>query len=98
MRKAAKKLRYAAVAAEGSGLKTGPLVKACTRLQSVLGDFQDSVTAREHLVQLAQEAHARGEDTFAYGVLYQRELELGQAALAGYPKAMKKVKKAFKKL
>lgn len=98
VRKAAKKLRYAAVAAEGSGLKTGPLVKACTRLQSVLGDFQDSVTAREHLVQLAQDAHARGEDTFAYGVLYQRELELGQEALTGYPKAMKKVKKAFKKL
>lgn len=98
VRKAAKKLRYAAVAAQDSGLKAKPLVKACVRLQSVLGDFQDSVTTREHLVRLAQAAHSRGEDTFAYGVLYQRELELGRAALAGYPKAMKKVKKAFKKL
>ena len=98
VRKAAKKLRYAAVAASDSGLKTKPLVKACVNLQSVLGDFQDSVTTREHLVRLAHAAHARGEDTFAYGVLYQRELELGRAALAGYPKAMKKVKKALKKL
>lgn len=98
VRKAAKKLRYAAVAASDSGLKAKPLVKACVRLQSVLEDFQDSVTTREHLVRLAQAAHDRGEDTFAYGVLYQRELELGRAALAGYPKAMKKVKKTFKKL
>lgn len=98
VRKAAKKLRYAAVAAKGAGLKTGRLVKACKRLQTVLGDFQDSVTAREHLVRLAEQARDRGEDSFAYGVLYQRELEIGRAALEDYPKAMKKVKKAFKKV
>ena len=98
MRKTAKKLRYAAVAAKDAGLKTGPLAKACKRLQTILGDFQDAVTAREHIERLARAARDRGEDTFAYGILYQRELEIGRAALEDYPKAIKDIKKAFKQV
>ena len=98
VRKTAKKLRYAAVAAKDAGLKTGPLAKACKRLQTILGDFQDAVTAREHIERLARAARDRGEDTFAYGILYQRELEIGRAALEDYPKAIKDIKKAFKQV
>ncbi|WP_291314205.1 CYTH and CHAD domain-containing protein [Corynebacterium sp. UBA2622] len=98
VRKAAKKLRYASVAAEGAGLKTGRLTKACKALQSQLGDFQDAVTSRDRLERLADAARGRGEDTFAYGMLYQRELARGEEALKGYEDLIGEVKKAFSKI
>ena len=98
VRKAAKKLRYSAVAAQGAGLKSGRLAKACKSLQSILGDFQDAVTSRDRIERLAAEARERGEDTFSYGMLYQRELDRGEQALSGYDDAVREVRKAFKKI
>lgn len=98
VRKAVKKLRYATSAAQQAGVKTGRLAKAAKAMQSVLGDFQDAVTSRDRILRLAGEARERGEDTFAYGVLYQRELDRGNKAFAGYDEAMRELKKAFKKV
>src|SRR5699024_2870122 len=62
MRKAAKKLRYAAESAgSATKLKTKGLYAACKKMQSVLGDFQDSVTSRDKLLHLATSARRRGE-------------------------------------
>lgn len=99
MRKAAKKLRYSADAVgRATGLKTKDLYAACKTMQSVLGDFQDSVTSRDELLELSRHARARGEDTFCYGVLYQRERELGMETLRGYAEAVKDIEAAYKKL
>ncbi|WP_284864427.1 CYTH and CHAD domain-containing protein [Corynebacterium rhinophilum] len=99
MRKAAKKLRYAAEAAgSATKLKTKRLYKACKKMQSVLGDFQDSVTSRDKLLELSQNAHRRGEDTFGYGLLYQRERAIGLSALDDYNESFKDIKAAFKPL
>lgn len=99
MRKAAKKLRYAAEAAgSATKLKTKRLYKACKRMQSVLGDFQDSVTSRDKLLEVAAAARRRGEDTFGYGLLYQRERNIGLSALEDYSDAVKDIKSAFKNL
>lgn len=99
MRKAAKKLRYSADAVgRATGLKTKELYAACKTMQSVLGDFQDSVTSRDELLALVESARRTGEDTFAYGVLYQRERELGMEALRGYAEAAKDIESAYKKL
>lgn len=99
MRKAAKKLRYAAEAAgSATKLKTKPLYKACKDMQSILGDFQDSVTSRDKLLELAAGARRRGEDTFGYGLLYQRERAIGLEALEEYAAAFKDIKSAFKPL
>ncbi|MEX3516318.1 CYTH and CHAD domain-containing protein [Corynebacterium camporealensis] len=99
MRKAAKKLRYAAEAAgKSTKLKTKPLYKACKKMQSVLGDFQDSVTSRDRLLKLASRARARHEDTFGYGLLYQRERAIGLEALEDYSKSYKGIRSAFKPL
>src|SRR5699024_1454537 len=74
VRKAAKTLRSAAEAASSATkLKTKSLYAASKKMQSLLGDFQDSVTSREKLLRLARSARRRGEDTFGYGVLYERE-------------------------
>lgn len=99
MRKAAKKLRYAAEAAgAATTLKTKRLYKSCKKMQSVLGDFQDSVTSRDKLLHLASAARRRGEDTFGYGLLYQRERAIGLDALHEYEKSYKDIKAAFKSL
>ncbi|MEX3506253.1 CYTH and CHAD domain-containing protein [Corynebacterium sp. LK2590] len=99
MRKAAKKLRYAAEAAgSATKLKTKRLYKACKQMQSVLGDFQDSVTSRDKLLELAQAARSRGEDTFGYGLLYQRERQIGLEALEDYSESFDQTKSAFKPL
>ncbi|MCZ9295722.1 CYTH and CHAD domain-containing protein [Corynebacterium yonathiae] len=99
MRKAAKKLRYAAEAAgSATNLKTKRLYKACKQMQSVLGDFQDSVTSRDKLLELAESARRRGENTFGYGLLYQRERTIGLQALDDYAESFKDIKAAFKPL
>ncbi|WEV27864.1 CYTH and CHAD domain-containing protein [Streptomyces sp. 71268] len=73
-RKAAKRARYAAEAAElalGKGARE--LAGRLQRVQQVLGDHQDSVRAREALRAIAVRAHAAGESTFTLGLLYGRE-------------------------
>ncbi len=77
IRKRAKRLRYTA---DATGAKK--VSKRAKNLQSLLGDHQDSVVSREHLIQQAEAAHAAGEDTFTYGLLYEREAELAAAAAA----------------
>ena len=98
MRKAVKKLRYCAVAAQASDLDTKKLTKACAKAQDILGEYQDSVATRQRLDKLTARARRHGEDTFTYGMLYQHEVERGDKALKKYPKALAKVQKAFKKL
>lgn len=42
-------------------------------VQTVLGDHQDSVVAREALRDLGIQAHAAGESAFTWGLLYGQE-------------------------
>ena len=51
-------------------------------IQTLLGDHQDSVVSREHLIQQAEAAHAASEDTFTYGLLFQREADLAESAVS----------------
>lgn len=98
MRKAAKKLRYATEAVgKSTDLKTKRLYDACKAMQSSLGDFQDSVTSRDKLLMLAAKARRRGEDTFGYGMLYQRERQIGLQALDEYAKGVKAIEKGYEK-
>ncbi|HEX5401615.1 MAG TPA: CYTH and CHAD domain-containing protein [Pseudonocardiaceae bacterium] len=47
---------------------------AAARLQDLIGEYQNSVTARETLTMLADEADAVGTSAFGYGRLYQHEV------------------------
>lgn len=95
IRKGAKRLRYTAAAMGESK------VADCAKdIQTLLGDHQDSYVSRGHLVQQAEAAHAAGEDTFTYGILYQQEAEVAEyarqqldASLKALARAMRKVKK-----
>ncbi|MFE5855651.1 CHAD domain-containing protein [Streptomyces sp. NPDC056500] len=73
-RKAAKRARYAGEAAKSAlGKPAKRFAKRMKAVQTVLGDHQDSVVAREALRNLAIQAHAAGESAFAWGLLYGRE-------------------------
>lgn len=92
IRKAAKKLRYTAAA---TGEKR--ISEAAKNIQSLLGDHQDSVVSRTHLSQQADAAHGAGEDTFTYGILYEREGELALRCREQLSSALKALDKAVRK-
>ncbi|MGW1549565.1 CYTH and CHAD domain-containing protein [Streptomyces sp. NPDC002346] len=73
-RKAAKRARYAGEAATPAlGKPARKFAKRMKAVQTVLGDHQDSVVAREALRTLAAQAHAAGESAFTWGLLYGHE-------------------------
>ncbi|ATA28445.1 adenylate cyclase [Mycobacterium lepraemurium] len=92
IRKRAKQLRYTATTT--GAVRVAERAKA---VQSLLGDHQDSVVSREHLSQEAQAAHAAGEDTFTYGLLYQREADLAQRCRDELDDTLRKLGKAVHK-
>ncbi|MGK5693044.1 CHAD domain-containing protein [Streptomyces sp. URMC 128] len=73
-RKKTKRARYAAEAARPAlGKPAKDLVKSMKALQTLLGEHQDSVMARQALRELSAVAHAAGESAFTYGLLHERE-------------------------
>ncbi|WP_193047307.1 CYTH and CHAD domain-containing protein [Mycolicibacterium baixiangningiae] len=92
IRKGAKRLRYTA-AATGAG-KVSERAKT---IQSLLGDHQDSVVSRTHLTQQSDVAHAAGEDTFTYGLLYQLETEVADRAREQLDDALRNLDKSVRK-
>lgn len=93
VRKAAKRLRYVAAANGKSGISG----RAKT-IQTLLGDHQDSVVSRHHLLREADAAHAAGEDTFTYGVLYQQEEELSLRCRGQLDDALKSLRRSVRKV
>ena len=73
-RKACKQVRYMTEVV--APLVDGPaqrFYQQTEQLQELLGNYQDAVTARPVLRQLATAAHADGHNAFTYGVLYAIE-------------------------
>lgn len=93
IRKGAKRLRYTA-----SALGADKVSGAAKEIQTLLGEHQDSYVSRAHLSQQADVAHAAGEDTFTYGLLFQREHELADHAREQVEEALAKLDKSVRKL
>ena len=73
-RKAAKRARYAAEAAlPALGGQASRQAAQAKDLQELLGDHHDSVVTRTVLRGLADQARSAGEDTFTYGLMYERQ-------------------------
>lgn len=92
VRKAAKRLRYVAAATGNSTVSAD-----AKKIQGLLGDHQDSVVSRNFLMSEAAVAYEAGEDTFTYGVLYQREEELAQHCREQLGDALKALRRSVKK-
>ncbi|CAN5192396.1 hypothetical protein BH09ACT3_BH09ACT3_15540 [soil metagenome] len=70
VRKSAKRLRFAAEAAVPVRRRPAlRLAAAAEELQTILGDHQDAVVARERLRRWGMEAPSHGENAFSYGRL-----------------------------
>lgn len=79
-RKAAKRARYAGDAARPAlGRPAKRFAKRVKAVQTLLGDHQDSVVAREALRTLAIQSHAAGESAFTWGLLYGQEEAAAEA-------------------
>ena len=92
IRKGAKRLRYTAAA-------TGDdkVAERAKTIQTLLGDHQDSVVSRTQLSHQAEAAHAAGEDTFTYGLLYQLEDDLARRSREQLDDALKKLDRSVRK-
>ena len=72
-RKAAKRARYAAEAAEPAlGKKAHRFARRMKAVQSALGDHHDSVNARAAAREIGVHAHLAGENAFTFGLLGER--------------------------
>ncbi|MFN7242474.1 MAG: hypothetical protein ACK4M5_04345, partial [Dietzia cercidiphylli] len=80
------------------GLTVAPLRTACQRLHTVLGDVQDSVTARRWIRRIARRAESAGESTFGFGVLYEHERGFSERALDGFENDAATVTAAYREL
>jgi len=88
VRKAAKRVRYAAeVMTPIGGGSAKRFVKAMKRLQSVLGDHQDSVVVQPRLRELGIRAHLDGDNAFSYGYLHALEQSRAADAEVRYASA-----------
>ena len=83
VRKAAKRARYAAEAAEPVlGKKaSGKQARRYQKLQDLLGEHQDSLLSADLLRRLGAKAGTiGGENGFTFGILYEREAQNGRRA------------------
>jgi CHAD domain-containing protein len=92
IRKSAKRLRYTAAATQE--MKVSDAAKST---QTLLGDHQDSVVSRTHLIEQANAAHAAGEDTFTYGLLHHQEVDLANRCEQQLHAALKSLDRAIHK-
>ncbi len=74
VRKAAKRIRYAAeVAMPAVGKPADRTRKRARKVTKVLGDHQDSVVVRPVVREVGAQAHAAGENGFTFGLLHERQ-------------------------
>jgi CHAD domain-containing protein len=85
VRKSAKRLRYAGEAAEPVlGKRASRLAASAERIQDTLGELQDTVVSRAHLLELAEAAQASGESAFSFGRLHALEEQRAAEARARF--------------
>lgn len=94
-RKGAKQTRYAAEAVTPVfGADAARLARRMKKLQSVLGDHQDTVVGRQITRKLGVAAHQAGESAFSYGLFYERDACEGARLQQHAAKAWKKASQA----
>jgi len=86
VRKAAKRLRYAAETARPVfGKRAKRLGTRAKRIQQVLGEHQDTVVARATLREIGVRAHLDGENAFTFGRLHALEQTRAAELESAYP-------------
>ena len=98
VRKDAKRLRHVAESVGPvHGKPAAKIVKAAHRQQSILGDFHDSVVARDVLATLAAAPDLPEAVASAFLTLHTRQVQLAAEAEAKYWKARRKSRKTLQR-
>ncbi|MGV9862122.1 CYTH and CHAD domain-containing protein [Rhodococcus koreensis] len=98
-RKRAKRLRYAIESTRSLTPKASARAqKKFKGFQNVLGDYQDAVVAREHILAAVAEDQHSAESSLGLGMLLQRELDRGDALAADLKPEWKTAKKVARKV
>ncbi|WP_072815428.1 CYTH and CHAD domain-containing protein [Rhodococcus zopfii] len=98
-RKGAKRMRYAIeVIRPLHPKRAGRALDHFDAFQDLLGEFQDSVVAREHLLDIVSEQGHAAESSFGLGIAYQHEVLLGEAQAVHLDAAWKEALRAAKPL
>jgi CHAD domain-containing protein len=93
VRKAGRRLRYAAEVAESANVGRSPVVAAAAeRVQDTLGEHRDCILFGRHLSRTADRAEAAGEKTAVYTALSELSTRSGTAALAESTSALADVR------
>lgn len=93
-RRAAKRTRFAAEAVGPAfGQPAARFARGFKKIQSTLGDHQDSVIARQVERELAIAAAQSTENAFSYGLLYQSDADASVRAVARGQRAWVKVRR-----
>jgi CHAD domain-containing protein len=88
LRKAIRRTRYYLDSVRDlSPSRTAQACEGMGAVQDLLGEHQDAVVAKHHLVQITREAENAGESTFTYGLLLQREIDRTAHCSAELPAA-----------
>lgn len=95
---AVERLRYAALGVQGHQPGLSYFSETAALCHSLLGTYLDAGRSRDQLLRLAQQATARGEASFAYGVCYEREAATAQHALARCQEAIEQLLRAARAL
>ncbi|MHA7155576.1 CYTH and CHAD domain-containing protein [Arthrobacter sp. TMN-50] len=95
VRKKSKRLRYAIRSVDGAsgfsfGARVGKSLKSSEKIQEILGTHRDSVLFQQYLLKASRAAHRAGDNTFAYGVLYESERSIQRAAETDFRKRINK--------
>ncbi|QOV99565.1 CYTH and CHAD domain-containing protein [Rhodococcus pyridinivorans] len=98
-RKGAKRMRYAIeVIAPLHPKRSGRILDRFDDFQDLLGEFQDSVVAREHLLDMLSEQGHTAETSFGLGILFRIETEIGDAQAAHLDSGWRKAYRAARRL
>lgn len=98
-RKGAKRMRYAIeVIAPMHPKRSGRILDRFDDFQDLLGEFQDSVVAREHLLDMLSEQGHTAETSFGLGILFRIETEIGDAQAAHLDGGWRKAHRSARRL
>lgn len=98
-RKGAKRMRYAIeVIAPLHPKRSGRVLDRFDTFQDLLGEFQDSVVAREHLLHMLSEQGHTAETSFGLGILFRIESEIGDAQAAHLDEGWRKAHRSARRL
>lgn len=98
-RKGAKRMRYAMeVIRSLAPKKSARALDGFDTFQDVLGEFQDSVVAQEHLLSMIEAPEHSAVTGFGLGIVYQLEVQVGDAQAALLDKAWRKALKPARAL